>query len=220
MKTVTKFFVILTVLAVLGTGGYLGFTQFDRVCTEVAITDFRVRPSETGARTLIELVDDGSATPKQVERILPLLLTPKVTTEKSYPLGSVPRVRVELPFEVTFKNLIGDVNEFIWADGEPQYGTAAKGVRTFRTNVHWLKLYPVPMETGTYTMEVRCAYRLRPQRMRVWRWQGILPRREYVDISESPRTEPKYECQITVPVEIVVERAGRELSKVEMQRSK
>lgn len=202
MKTVTKLLITLVVLAVLITGSYLGFTQFDRLRTELAIDHFRVRPSETGVRTLIELVDDGSATPGQAERILPLLLTPKVTPAASYPVGSVPKVRVELSFEVTFKNLVGDVNEFVWVNGARQYGAGAKGMGTFRTGVHWLEMHPVPTEPGTYTMEIRYGYRLRPQRTHAWRWSGILPRRELVDVPESSRTQPKYECSITVPVEI------------------
>jgi len=200
--------VVLLVLTVAGTGAYLGFSLFDSLCTKLAIADFRERPSEEGARTLAELVDDGSATPKQVEQIVPLLFTPKVTKEETYPLGSVPTIWVEPPFEVVFQNLAVDVNEFVWVNGQSQYGTGMKGAHTFRKDPHSLLLYPTPTKPGTYTMEVRYTVRLRPQRRRVWLWgpgKGvILPRRRFVDIPELSPREPRHEHSIIVPVEITV----------------
>jgi hypothetical protein len=216
MKTVEKtrrmtwrgWLVVLLVLAVVGTGGYLGFSLFDRLCTKLAIADFRLRPTEEGARTLAGLVDDGSATPKQVAQIVSLLFTPQVTKEQTYPLGSVLAVRVELPFEVVFQNLMIDVNEFIWAGGQSQYGTATKGAHTLRKNPHFLRLYPTPTKPGTYKMEVRYTIQLRPQRRRVWLWgptKGIiLPQRRFVDVTDSSSQKPFHEQNIVVPVEITV----------------
>jgi hypothetical protein len=203
-----RFLIFWTVVAVVAAGAYLGFTQFDRVCTELAIRDFRARPSATGARTLAELVDEGSATPAQVERILPLLLTPKVTKQDKYPLGETPTIRVELPFEVAFRSLAVDVNESVWVGGVSQYGTGMTGAQTLRTNPHSLSFHPAPTEAGTCTMEVRYTYKFRPQRRRAWQWnpsQGvILPRRRFIQILAAPPPEPKYEWRMTVPVEIVV----------------
>jgi hypothetical protein len=200
--------ILLVVLATLGTGAYLGFSQFDRLCTELAINHYRVRPSTAGAATLAKLVDGQSATPEQVERILPLLFTPTVTKDPTYPLGSTPVVRVELPFEVVLRNLIADTNEFVWVNGECRSGTGVVGVHTLRKESHNLRLYPTPSKPGTYTMEIRYAYRLRPQRTRAWRWNPvkgiILPRRAFLDVPESAQGKPKYECSIIVPVEIVV----------------
>jgi hypothetical protein len=207
---ITKILIILLIAAVVSTGAYLGFSRFDWLCTELAITHFRARPSATGARTLAELMDDESATPAQVERILPLLLTPKVTKQDKYPLGETPTIRIELPFEVPFRNLAADVNESVWVGGVSQYGTAMTGAHTLRTNPHSLSFYPAPMEPGTYTMEVRYTYEFRPQSRRVWQWdpaRGILlPRRRFAAILASPPPEPTYEWRLTVPVEIVMVR--------------
>ncbi len=204
----TKLFILLGVLAVVVTGVCLGLSQFDRLRTEVAITDFRANPSETGARTLVELVDEQAATPKQVARILPLLLTPKVTKEEAYPLEVIPKIQVELPYEVTFKNLIGDIDEYVWIDGESQYGTGTHGVHKLRTPPKVLHFYPTPAEPGAYTMEIRYTYRLMPHRRRIWRWKPsediLIPRREFVELPGSADPKPKYECRITVPVEIVM----------------
>jgi hypothetical protein len=208
--SITKVLIFLVIAAVVGTGAYLGFTQFDRLCTELAIRHFRARPSATGARTLAELVDEGSATPAQVERILPLLLTPKVTQQEKYPLGKTPTIRVELPFEIAFRNLTVDVNESVWVSGVSPYGTGMTGAHTLRTNPHSLSFYPPPTEPGTYWMEVRYTYRFRPQRRRVWQWdpsKGILlPRQQFVEVPAAPQQEPQYEYRMTVPVEITVAR--------------
>lgn len=205
--------ILLVVLATLGTGGYLGFSQFDRLCTELAINQYRVWPSATGAATLSKLVDDQLATPGQVERILPLLFTPAVTKDSTYPLGSTPAIRVERPFEVVLRNLVADTNEFIWVNGERRSGTGAVGVHTFRKESHNLRLYPAPSKPGTYTMEIRYTYRLRLQRHRAWRWNPvkgiILPQRVFVSVPESAQGKPRYECSIIVPVEIVVVDTGR-----------
>jgi len=205
--------ILLVVLTTLGAGAYLGFSQFDRLCTELAINHYRVRPSAKGAATLVRLVDDQSATQEQVERILSLLLTPTVTKDATYALGSAPIVRAELPFEVVLRNLIADVNEFVWVNGECRSGKNVFGLHTLRKESHDLRFYPTPSKPGTYTMEIRYVYRLRPQRARAWRWnpaKGIfLPRRAFVDVPESAQSKPKYECSIVVPVEIVVVGIGR-----------
>ncbi len=205
--------ILLVVLAILGTGGYLGFLLFDRLCTELAIDHYRVLPSPTGAATLSRLVDDQLATPEQVKRILPLLFTPAVTKDPTYPLGSAPTIRVERPFEVALRNLVADTNEFVWVNGERRSGTAAIGAHTLRKEPHSLRFYPAPSKPGTYTMEVRYTYRLRVQRQRAWRWNPfkgiILPQRVFVSVPESAQGKPKYECSIVVPVEIVVVDAGR-----------
>jgi hypothetical protein len=208
--SLTRFLIFWAVVAVAAAGAYLGFTQFDRLCTELAIRHFRARPSATGARTLAQLLDEGSATARQVERILPLLLTRKVTKQDQYPLGETPTIRVELPFEMTFRNLTADVNESVWIGGVSRYATGMTGARTLRTNPHSLSFYPAPTEPGTYTMEVRYTYKFRPQSRRVWQWdpaRGILlPRRRFAAILASPPPEPTYEWRLTVPVEIVVVR--------------
>jgi len=205
--------ILLVVLATLGTGAYLGFSQFDRLCTELAINHFRVRPSAAGASTLAKLVDSQTATPEQVKHILPLLFTPKVTTEAAYPLGSTPTVRVELPFEVVLRNLVADVNEFVWVNGESRSGTGVVGVHTLRKDARDVRLYPTPTKPGTYTMEIRYTYRLRLERKRTWQWNPvkgiILPRRAFVNVPKSAQSKPRYECSIIVPVEIVVVDTGR-----------
>ncbi len=205
--------IFLVVLATLGTGGYLGFSQFDRLCTELAINHYRVWPSTTGAATLAKLVDDQSATPEQVERILPLLFTPAVTKDSTYPLGSTPTIRVELPFEVVLRNLVADVSEFIWVNSERRSGTEVVGVHTLRKASRNLRLYPPPSKPGTYSMEIRYTYRLRLQRQRAWRWNPIkgiiLPQRVFVSVPESAQGKPRYECSIIVPVAIVVVDTGR-----------
>jgi hypothetical protein len=208
--TVKRFLIFWAVVAVVAAGAYLGFTQFDRLCTELAIAHFRARPSAPGARTLAELMDEESATPAQVQRILPLLLTPKVTRQEEYPLGETPTIRVELPFEVAFRNLMVDANESVWAGGVNRYGAGMTGAQTLRPNPHSLSFHPAPTEPGTYKMQVRYTYTFRPQRRRVWQWDPahgiLLPRRQFVKVAAVRSRKPKYEWRVTVPVEIVVVR--------------
>ena len=204
----TKILIILAIVIVVSTGAYLGFALFDRVCTELAIAHFRARPSATGAQTLADLIDDDSATPKEVERILPLVLTPQVTKQEKYPLGEVPTVQVGLPFELTFRNFVVDVNETVWVEGASRYGTGMNGAGTLRTNPHPVSLYPTPTAPGTYRMEIRYTYQFRYRRQRVWQWNPLrgvlLPRQQFLEVPPSLQQEPIYECRITVPVEIVV----------------
>lgn len=206
--SVTRLLVVLAVLAVGIAGGYLGFSQFGRLCTGLAIADFVANPSAQGAQTLADLVDNGSATARQAERILPLLFTPKIAKEEAYVLGDVPKIRVELPFEVTFSSLAADVNEFVWVNGKNQYGTGMQGAHLIRTNSHALHLYPAPTTAGTHTMEVRYLYQLRCERRRTWQWNParriFLPRHILVDVPDVRARAPKYECRITVPMEIRV----------------
>jgi hypothetical protein len=212
----TKFFILLAVVAVLGTGAWLGLVLYDRISTELAILHFTASPSQTGAQTLTELVDGGAATPKQVQRILPLLLTPQVTKEPVYPLGPAPKVRVERPYEVVLENLVVDVNEFVWFGGESQYGTGMAGARTLGKNPHALSLYPVPTEPGVYTMEIRYTYKLRPRRRYVWHRSrdALLPRRRWVEIPDASAQPPRYECRISVPLELAVGEPGQSAADV------
>jgi hypothetical protein len=200
-------------LAAVGAGGYLGCSQFDRLCAEVMIRHFSGHPTAKGAQTLAEMVDEESATPAQVQRILPLLLTPKVTKKEKYPVGPMPAVHVELPFEVVFPTLAADVNESVWTDGVNRYATGMNVAHRFPTHPHLVHLYPAPTEPGTHQMEIHYTYEFRARRQRIWRWNPargiILPQRVLVDMTGPPPHTPKYECHITVPVEVAVVREVR-----------
>lgn len=216
MKPNGKFRLIVAfaVLSVLGAGAYLGWSQFDNLYVKLALFAFQRNPSQATADTLVELLDAQAATPAQARRILARLLTPKVTKADSYLLGTVPTVRVEFPFELAFANMIGDVTEEVYVDGQQQSGKGAEGMRTFEAAAHTLQLHPTLTRPGLYQIEIRYSYRLTGERKPSWQWasyKGVpLPRYRLIDLSETPVEERQYSCSFLIPLQIVVEPLTRQ----------
>jgi hypothetical protein len=202
--------VILLVLAVLAAGAYLGYTQYERLCVAFAVAQFEREPSQAGADLLVDLLDKRFITPQQADRILPLLLTPTVTQEPSYPFGSRPAVQVSRPFELAFRHTLVDMTEHVHVTGCEPYGTGANGLRALDAKRHTLSLYPKPERPGTYALEIHYSYRLTTESVLRWHWKPTKevawPRRERVAPSSTSVEGQPYECRIVVPVTITVVR--------------
>lgn len=203
----------LVVLAALGLGAYLTWTQLDNVYARLVLFIFQRDPSQATANTLVDLVDDQVVGPAQARRILARLLTPTVTKADAYMLGTVPTVRVELPFELTFQNMTGDVTEEVYVDGQYQYGTHSDKVRTIKAKTQALHVQPTPTRPGVYRMEIRYAYSLTAERKPGWQWTSFKglpwPRHRMIDLSDTPSQERQYTCRFLIPLQIVVEDPAR-----------
>lgn len=208
-----KIAMALIVLVALGLGVCLAWSQADNLYIKLALWVFERDPSQTTAETLVDLLDRQVASLKQARHIMVKLFTPKVTVADFYVLGTVPKVRVEHPFEFAFHNMIGDVTEEVYVGGQHQYGTGSQGLRTFEARTHSLGLHPVPTEAGVYTMEIRYSYCLTGTRKLAWQWHSFKgipwPRRRLVDISEVPLSGRQYTCHIVIPLRISVKRPSQ-----------
>ena len=78
-RGMSRFIVVLVALVVLGTGAYLGHSQFNNLYVRLAFFAFERDPSQVTADTLVELLDAQMATPAQARRVLSRLLAPRVT---------------------------------------------------------------------------------------------------------------------------------------------
>lgn len=180
---------------------------------ESAITRFESRPSQADADTLASLIDNQGVTAEQAKRILELLFRPKVTKRKAYPLGETPWISVEPSFLIRFRNMRLRREEYVWANGENQYGSRSDGGGHSHTP-RFLVLHPKPAEPGTYLMEIRYKYSLiaHSRTETVWGWnplrggspRSLLPCKGKRIISLNPPLDPNYICGFTVPVEVAV----------------
>ncbi|MHC4345541.1 MAG: M56 family metallopeptidase, partial [Planctomycetota bacterium] len=150
---------------------------------ETSIARFQTAPSQAGADILTSLIDRQAVTPAQGRRILELLFQPKVTKRKAYPLGEAPLVSVERRFLIDFDNMQVLDEEHVWAHGEHQHGGSSAGGNYFAPTPRLINLHPVPKEAGSYEFEIRYKYGCTPDRKKV---------------------KPVYQCQFTVPVEVIV----------------
>lgn len=204
-----KLKMVLVVLAALGLGAWLTWSQFDSLHTRLAVFFFKRNPSQATADALVELLDAQVVSPSRARRILALLLTPRVNKADSYLFGMVPTVRVEFPFDLTFRNMKGDVTEEVYVDGQRQSGTRSEGAHTFAARTYSLRLHPPPTRPGVYKMEIRYSYCLTGERRPAWRWTSFkglpLPRHQLIDIADTPLKERQYTCRFLIPLRIVVE---------------
>lgn len=180
---------------------------------ESTITRFESRPSQADADTLASLIDNQGVTAEQAKRILELLFRRKVTKRKAYPLGETPWISVEPSFLIRFRNMRLRREEYVWANGENQYGSRSDGGGHSHTP-RFLVLHAKPAEPGTYLMEIRYKYSLIAQSRTetVWGWnplrggfpRSLLPCKGKRIISLNPPLDPNYICEFTVPVEVAV----------------
>jgi hypothetical protein len=179
---------------------------------ERAIGRFEAGPSQARADVLVGLLDDNIPTVKQGERMLELLLTPKVTTRASYPLGRCPRIALELPFALRFRNAgVGRVEELLYNGTTVRHSRRRGG----KSGEGRLLIGPsrAPEAAGPYRLEVRqqrLLYQYDSPPRWVWRpWAGPFPRcllpsrQRAVRAFRSP-TRCDYVCSVAVAADIVM----------------
>ena len=190
-------------------GAHFGY-RYLRV--EWAIGRFEARPSQGRADVLVRLLEDNIATVKQGERMLELLLRPKVTTRASYPLGRCPMIALEPTFALRFQNAgLGGAEELLCNGTTVRHNRRRDG----RGEEGRLLIGPsrAPEAAGPYRLEVRqerllYQYNLPPRW--VWRpWAGpfprcLLPSRQMPVWSFESQPRCDYSCSIAVTAEIVM----------------
>ena len=179
---------------------------------ESLIARFESAPSQANANALVAMIDNQQVNDKQGERILHLLMRPKVTNRATYPVGTVPMVSVERSFDINFRESVISRSEEVWAKGEHQYGGSSRGGNHYGTSVRLLNLHPVPKEPGQYEMEIRYSFSVVPSTKRTtlkWPSPGVpfphnLIPSTHTIVTSGDHEKPLYQCKFTVPIDIVV----------------
>jgi len=180
---------------------------------ESFITRFESCRSQANAEQLVYLIENRAVTQEQARRIIRLLFYPNVTTRKAYPLGRRPTISVELPFPLRFRHAMVACEEYVWTNGQNQYGGSSGGANSYNTAARLLQFHPTPEAPGRYKMEIRYKYAPTVQRRkRRWVWRPSLKRfpRSLLPFSQTrllapdPNAGPTYECEFTVPVDVNV----------------
>lgn len=180
---------------------------------ESVITRFESSPTQANAEQLVYLIENEAVTPEQARRIIRLLFYPKVTTRKAYPLSQKPTISVELPFSLRFRNAMVASKEYVWTNGQNQYGGSSGGANSFNTAARLLPFHPTPEAAGRYKMEIRYKYAPTVQRRkRKWLWRpslkrfprSLLPFSQTHVLAPDPNAGPTYECEFTVAVDVNV----------------
>jgi hypothetical protein len=191
---------IVVVLATLTVGGYLVWSRTRPVNIEPAVSQFQANPCQATADALTRLIDSGRLTPEHAQRILRLLLWPKVTTRTAYPLGRKPVVSIKHPFSIRFEKMILTLQEDVRMGEKWQCARKCDTVE-LTTSPRLVAFDPAPNEPGRYKMEIQytCSITTNPFRRRPFPL-NLLPRRTVRP--RRPQT-PVAECRFELPVEIV-----------------
>ncbi|MHC4529873.1 MAG: hypothetical protein ACYS29_18540 [Planctomycetota bacterium] len=203
-KWISLIVVLATIFAAALLLRYLIVPRVQRRRIESAIAGFESQPSQANADALAALISSQVATSGDAERIVLLLLRPKVTTREAYPLGEKPIISVERSFYVRFRDETIEVERHVWAEGEQQYGSSSKGGNYFGTRPQLLMLSPMPEGPGECRMEVRYKYAFTPSVSKTrWSWPNptsrfpwnLLPAGHTTVTSAGPSVEPLYRCE-------------------------
>jgi hypothetical protein len=181
---------------------------------QAAVDRYSAAPSQAQADEFARMLDQQELTEEQAEKILEVLLTPKVVTRRAYPAGQVCCFSLQRNNRVSFNHVRISTEEQIWSKGQRQSSGASRGGNYLDTRPRFLNLHPIPKEPGTYHMEVRYKYSLAlySKARREWRWRpslrglprSLFPHKTNRMIKLSSPIEPGYKCEFAVPVEITV----------------
>jgi hypothetical protein len=155
----------------------------------------------------VSLIDNQMVTAEDGERILKLLLWPRIITRNSYPIGEIPFIGVECPFKIRFRrtsllpymflNRIRgyDSGSFLALQSTPSYA-----LLPYRT---------VPESVGKYKIDIKYDYM---GNRSISYWPPFIRRL----LSRITRGDNwiSYTCNFSVPVEIIVADDG-EAEKIE-----
>jgi hypothetical protein len=206
--------IVLALAVLLACGlGVLGMRDW-RV--ERAIDRFRAAPSSPRAARLTQWLAEGSATREQGERILILLLQPKIVTRAAYPVGQSVGISVERLFPIGIADARIEFQEQVWGDGRPmaarerQMDISWKSTSTLYDVPEILNAWTRPTEPGVYHAEIHTTCKIiniPGRRLTLWKRlsMGLRKRLGRPPIMLTPASaEPTYECQFTVPFDFNV----------------
>jgi len=188
---------------------YFAVCQVQHERVERAIRRLEAGPTPGRADQVIQLLHDRMATQDQGERILALLLRPKLTARSAYPVGQPAVVSTELPFPLTFPDGRLELKQCI-GDGETfQRAGHLQEPNKLLTWPQFFVVHPNPREPGIYRARIRYTCMLAYQsesapdrfRFRAWVQEHIGRRSVPASHAEWGRA---YVCNCAVPVEMNV----------------
>jgi hypothetical protein len=180
---------------------------------EHVIGRFEAGPSQANADALVKTMASRMPTARQGERILRLLLTPRVTVQDVYPAGEDPGIDLEPSFKVRFEHMTMARDAKFLCDGKPMRavqtpkGSLITGIPASRV------LFPTLSEAGTYRVEMQQTYVFSVhKREDAWSWhplsrpfpRGLLPYRDPARTRFGSGGGWHHRCTIVVEIGIVV----------------
>ena len=185
-----------------------------------AIDRYRAAPSGPRAARLTQWLAEGAVTSEQGERILTVLLEPKVVTRTAYAIGQPVGFSVERPFPLRIPGCRIELKDEVWGEGQTMAGrmrgmdTSWKSTSTLYDvreifTASWLQ----SREPGVYHAEfhLTCKIVTIPgRRLTLWNRLSMRLRRllgRPPAMRPPPNAGPTYQCQFAVPFDLnIVER--------------
>ncbi len=196
---------VLTLAVVLACGLLVLKVHDWRV--EHAMARFRAAPSAQHAARLTQLLAERAVTPEQGERILTLLLWPRIVTRTAYPVGQSVGISVERPFSLNIAGYRIEFQEQVWG-AERVMDTSGQFTSTLYHSPEIRTAWTQPAEPGTYHAEIHTRCRIvniAPKKLTLWERLSMDLRRRLgrPPAMRVPTSEgTMYECQFTVPFDI------------------
>jgi len=180
---------------------------------ERQIRRFEAAPSQTLANELVEQLTEPTVTTDQGERILRLLLEPRISTRESYPAGKPAGICVGLPFSLE-SNARMRLRRRIEDAPEVPAPEHHRWTRVLTTEPQILMVPPPSARSGTHRSAVSNDFRFTftPDRTSMWdRLRKIMGRFGFTSLAWRGQPSKAYHCRFTVPVEVsFVEESGAE----------
>lgn len=175
-----------------------------------AMARFRAAPSSQHAARLTQLLAEGSVRRGQGERILTLLLQPKIVTRTAYAVGQPVGISVERPASLSIAGNRIEFKEEAWAGERPM---RRRGPST-GTSDNFPEIFMargLPSEPGVYHGEIRTTCKIINTAIRKpTLWDRIYATLRRPRAARAPvSVEPTYECRFAVPFDLNVVEGDR-----------
>jgi hypothetical protein len=223
MRSKRSMWKVIAAVAVLITASgllvrYAALPKVRQRRVDSAIARFQSQPRQGNANTLFRLIDTQRVSAKQANRIMSVVLSPRVTTRESYRLGQKPAISVEQRLRVAFERTAVAREIRVLTEGQVHHVGSVQTYNRLSTRPQCFELDWMPRKPGTYRIELRCKYSLTPYQVSTsWsrpKWGlafpwNLLPRRVTRSTWPGALVEPEYECEFVTPVEVVVAEKGK-----------
>ena len=175
---------------------------------ERAIARFERQPSQLAATRLGGLLRKGIPSQKQGERILGMVLSPAVTTRRTYPAESIPTISIESPFRLNAadnRDAFANLQSCLSFEGDERPCKDKMEANITGYLPYILRCGNQPISAGTYDWRIRidCTLTVYHVDRSWWRRLKNELRGRYVNAGLF-REAASYNCRFEFPVQIVV----------------
>ncbi len=205
-KKKTALLVIFLIPAVV-TGMWLFADPMLGWRAEWTINKFKSNPCQKNAEAVAKLLDRRDLSKEQAEEVLPMLLGPEIITRSAYPLGQVPVIGIQQPFELHFPNRQCRFRILTWyGDSKPVLNK--KTTKEITRTMQFLTLDELTQKKGLHKFTLSCDFVLMEPEDRPMPWlrRHKLTQRLYNALirSRRRRREKPYRFHVNVIADIVM----------------